>query len=172
VGGIWRTLGSFIERLRSIASMLRIVRYLAVLALLAACTTDDSAAIKGRWVTIPDTALSLEVPDGVTVIGRREPPSDTIFEFSSGSQLILKLYVGTAPSFHPGEHDAGIESETVGGRSARTRVVESAAGWSRDMLVEAPEHRFYHFSYRDLRPPALLLADHIIGSLRDGVAAQ
>jgi len=151
---------------------MRVAGYCILLAFLAACATDDSAAIKGRWVAIPGTALSLEVPDGVTVIGRREPPNDTVFEFSSGSQLILTLYVGLAPSFHPGANEAGIESEMVSGRPARTRVVESAAGWSRDMLVEAPDHRFYHFSYRDLRPPALLLADHIIGSLRDGIAAQ
>jgi hypothetical protein len=151
---------------------LRVFGLFPLLACLAACSGDDSAAIKGRWVAIPDTAMSLEVPDGVTVIGRREPPNATVFEFSSGSHLILKLYVGLAPSFHPAENEADIETETVSGRPARTRIVHTAAGWSRDMLLEAPEHRFYQFSYRDLKTPEILLADHIIGSLRDGVAAK
>jgi hypothetical protein len=138
-----------------------------LLAILAACASDDAPPIVGRRMVIPDAHISLEVPDGVSVVGRRDRSDLTIYDFSQGTQVIMGLYVGFAPSFHPAKDEAGTEIETVGGLPAQTRVVKTAVGWSRDIVIEASGRGFYHFFYRNLREPELLLADHIIGSLRD-----
>jgi hypothetical protein len=77
--------------------------------------------------------------------------------------------VGLSPSFHPAKDEDGVETETVNGFAAETRVTRTADGaWSRDIVVELGGHRFSHFFYHDLHEPDLLIADHIIGSLRDG----
>ena len=139
------------------------------LSLLSACASDEPPPITGHRVAIADARISVSVPDGVSVIGRRDRPSLTIFDFSRDDQVFMGLYVGPAPTFHPAKDDAGIETETVGGFPAETRVVKSGEGWSRDIVVELSGGRFCHFFYRDLHEPDLLLADHIIGSLRDGL---
>ncbi len=108
------------------------------------------------------------MPDGVSVVGRRDRPSLTIFDFARDDQVFMGLYVGPTPTFHPTKDEAGIETETVGSFPAQTRVVKSGEGWSRDIVVELSGGRFCHFFYRDLHEPDLLLADHIIGSLREG----
>jgi hypothetical protein len=81
----------------------------------------------------------------------------------------MGLYVGPQPAFHPAKDEDGIETETVNGFTAETRVVKSSDGaWSRDIVVTLSGNRFSHFFYRNLREPELLIADHIIGSLHDG----
>jgi len=60
-----------------------------------------------------------------------------------------------------------VESETVSGLAAQTRVLKTASGWSRDIVIEASSGRFCHFFYRNLHEPELLLADYMIGWLRD-----
>ena len=142
--------------------------FVILLTLATACATDEVPTIAGRRVAIPDANVSVSVPDGVSVVGRRDRPNLTIYDFSRDNQVFMGLYVGPTPSFHPVKDEAGIETETVGGLPAETRVVKSPEGWSRDILVELSGGRFGHFFYRDLREPDLLLADHIIGSLRDG----
>jgi hypothetical protein len=137
--------------------------------LVVACTTEDAPPITGHRVAIADARISVSVPDGVSVIGRRDRPSLTIYDFSRDDQVFMGLYVGPTPTFHPAKDEAGIETETVGGFPAATRVVKSAEGWSRDIVVELSAGRFCHFFYRDLHEPDLLLADHIIGSLREGL---
>jgi hypothetical protein len=119
-------------------------------------------------VVIPDAEVSVSVPDGVSVVGRRDRPDLTIYDFSRENQVFMGLYVGLAPTFHPAKDEDGVETETVGGLPAETRVVKSPDGWSRDIVIELAGHRFCHFFYHDLQEPDLLLADHIIGSLRDG----
>jgi hypothetical protein len=146
---------------------MRIAWLCVLLIALAACAPDEALSIKARRVVIPDAKISVEVPEGVSVVGRRDLPDQTIYDFSQGTEVIMGLYVGLAPSFHPAKDEAGVETETVGGLSAQTRVVKTAAGWSRDIVIEASDRRFCHFFYRNLREPELLLADHIIGSLRD-----
>ena len=146
---------------------LRILGLYVLITVLAACTSDDAPPVKGRRVAISVANISLEVPDGVSVAGRSDRPDLTIYEFLKGTKVIMGLYVGFAPSFHPANNEAGVESETVSGLPAQTRVVKTAVGWSRDIVIEASDRRFCHFFYSDLRQPDLLLADHIIGSLRD-----
>ncbi len=146
----------------------RVVALCALLLALAACASDDSPPITGRRVVIPDAEVSVSVPDGVSVVGRRDRPDLTIYDFSRENQVFMGLYVGLAPTFHPVKDEDGVETETVGGLPAETRVVKSPDGWSRDIVIELAGHRFCHFFYRDLQEPDLLLADHIIGSLRDG----
>jgi hypothetical protein len=152
----------------SLASLIRLIAFGLLLALVAACETDDSPPVTGRRMVIPDANVSVSVPDGVSVVGRRDRPDLTIYDFSRDNQVFMGLYVGLAPAFHPAKNEAGIDTETVGGLPAETRVVKSSDGWSRDIVIELAGHRFCHFFYRDLREPDLLLADHIIGSLRDG----
>lgn len=135
--------------------------------LLTGCAGDDVAPIVGRRVTIPDAHVSMDIPDGISVTGRHDASDLTIYDFSEGDKVILGLYVGPAPTFLPAKDDAGVDTETVGGMPARTRVAKTASGWSRDLVVEAPNRRFFHFFYRNLRTPDLALADHIIGSVRD-----
>jgi hypothetical protein len=139
-----------------------------LLLALTACAADDSSPITGRRVVIADAEVSVSVPDGVSVVGRRDRPDLTIYDFSRENQVFMGLYVGLAPTFHPAKDEDGVETETVGGLPAETRVVKSPEGWSRDIIIELAGHRFCHFFYRDLQEPDLLLADHIIGSLRDG----
>jgi hypothetical protein len=139
-----------------------------VLALVVACA-DETPPITGKRVLIPDANISVSVPEGVSVAGRQERPDLTIYDFSRDNQVFMGLYIGPAPTFHPGKDEADIETETVGGLPAETRVVKSPEGWSRDMVVEISGSRFCHFFYRNLREPDLLFADHIIGSLRDGL---
>jgi hypothetical protein len=146
---------------------MRIVGLCLLVIALVACAPNDALPIKARRVIIADAKISIEVPEGVSVVGRRDRPDQTIYDFSRGREVIMGLYVGLAPSFHPAKDEVGVETETVGGLSAQTRVVKTAAGWSRDIVIEASDRRFCHFFYRDLREPELLLADHIIGSLRD-----
>ncbi len=106
----------------------------------------------------------MSVPEGVSVVGRQDRPDLTIYDFSRDNQVFMGLYIGLAPSFHPAKDEDGVETETVGGLPAETRVVKSPDGWSRDIVIELAGHRFCHFFYRDLQEPDLLLADHIIGS--------
>jgi len=146
----------------------RVVALGALLLVLAACASADSPPITGRRVVIPDAEVSVSVPDGVSVVGRRDRPDLTIYDFSRDNQVFMGLYVGLAPTFHPAKDEDGVETETVGGLPAETRVVKSPEGWSRDIVIELAGHRFCHFFYHDLQEPDLLLADHIIGSLRDG----
>lgn len=152
----------------SLASLTRLTGLGVLLFALAACTTDDAPSITGKRVTIPDANISVSVPDGVSVVGRRDRPDLTIYDFSRDNQVFMGLYVGLTPTFHPAKDEDGIDTETVGDLPAATRVVKSPEGWSRDIVIELAGHRFCHFFYRDLREPDLLLADHIIGSLRDG----
>jgi hypothetical protein len=147
----------------------RIAGLCLLLCFIAACASDDVPPITGRRVVIPDANVSVSVPDGVSVVGRRDRPDLTVYDFSRDNQVFMGLYVGLAPTFHPVKNEAGIDTETVGGLPAETRVVKSSDGWSRDIVIELAGHRFCHFFYRDLREPDLLLADHIIGSLRDGL---
>jgi len=140
----------------------------ALIAIVVACASDDEPPITGKRVVIPDADVSVSVPDGVSITGRQARPDLTIYEFSRDDQVFMGLYVGPAPTFRPAKDAADIETETVGGLPAETRIVKSPDGWSRDILVELAGHRFCHFFYRNLREPDLLLADHIIGSLRDG----
>jgi hypothetical protein len=98
-----------------------------------------------------------------------EAPDLAVYDFSRENHVFMGLYVGRSPSFHPAKDEDGIETETVNGFGAETRVVKSPDGaWSRDIVVELPDHRFSHFFYRNLHEPDLLIADHIIGSLHDG----
>jgi len=145
-------------------------RLLAAGALLAvaACASEDDPPITGKRVVIPDANISVSVPEGVSVVGRQDRPDLTIYDFSRDNQVFMGLYVGLTPAFHPAKDQDGIETETVGGLPAETRVVKSPEGWSRDIVVELSGSRFCHFFYHNLRAPDLLLADHIIGSLRDG----
>ena len=152
----------------SLASLTRLTALGVLLVLVTACTTDDAPPITGRRVVIPDANISVSVPDGVSVVGRRDRPDSTIYDFSRDNQVFMGLYVGLAPTFHPAKDEDGIDTETVGGLPAATRVVKSPEGWSRDIVIELAGQRFCHFFYRDLHEPDLLLADHIIGSLRDG----
>jgi hypothetical protein len=115
---------------------------------------------------IPGARVSVSLPDGVSVARRPDAP---VYDFSHDNHVFMGLYVGGAPSFHPAKDEDGIETETVNGFPAETRVIRSPNGaWSRDIVVELSGHRFSHFFYRDLREPDLLIADHIIGSLHDG----
>lgn len=148
--------------------MVRALAVGALLAVLTACAADDGPVIAGKRVVIPDANVSVSVPEGVSVVGRQDRPDLTIYDFSRDNQVFMGLYVGLAPSFHPAKDEDGVETETVGGLPAETRVVKSPEGWSRDIVVELSGSRFCHFFYRNLREPDLLLADHIIGSLRDG----
>ena len=155
---------------RSAPSLARVTRFIAfslLLVVLAACASDDPPSITGRRTVIPDANVSVSVPDGVSVVGRRDRPDLTIYDFSRDNQVFMGLYVGVAPTFHPAKDEDGVETETVGGLPAATRVVKSPEGWSRDIVIELAGHRFCHFFYRDLQEPDLMLADHIIGSLRD-----
>src|SRR5262249_22782319 len=148
---------------------LRVLGLCSLVSLIAACASDDSLTIMGRREAISGANISLSVPDGVSVVRRQGRSDLTIYDFSRDNRVFMGLYVGLSPSFHPTKGDAGIETETVNGFAAETRVVKSPDGaWSRDIVVELPGHRFSHFFYRDLREPDLLIADHIIGSLRDG----
>ena len=140
----------------------------ALIAVVAACAADDGPVITGKRVAIPEANVSVSVPEGVSVVGRQDRPDLTIYDFSRDNQVFMGLYVGLTPSFHPAKDEDGVETETVGGMPAETRVVKSPEGWSRDIVVELSGSRFCHFFYRNLREPDLLLADHIIGSLRDG----
>ena len=152
-------------------SLMRVARVLAVGAVLAAvsaCASDDAPPVAGRRLMIPDANISLSVPEGVTVVGRQDRPDLTIYDFARNHQVFMGLYVGLAPIFHPAKDEADIETETVGGLPAETRVTKSPTGWSRDIVVGLSGGRFGHFFYRNLREPDLLLADHIIGSLHDG----
>jgi hypothetical protein len=158
-----------VSRIRpSLARATRLIAFGALLILVTACATDDVPPITGRRVAIPDANVSVSVPDGVSVVGRRDRPDLTIYDFSRENQVFMGLYVGLAPTFHPAKDEADIDTETVGGLPAATRVVKSSEGWSRDIVIELAGNRFCHFFYHDLREPDLLLADHIIGSLRDG----
>jgi hypothetical protein len=140
-----------------------------LLFLLAACESDDGPTITGEREVIPGAHVSVSLPDGVSVVRRWDRPDATIYDFSRDNRVFMGLYVGGAPVFHPAKDDDGIETETVNGFAAETRVVKSPDGaWSRDIVVELSDHRFSHFFYRDLREPDLLIADHIIGSLHDG----
>src|SRR5215472_18410821 len=51
-----------------------------------------------------------------------------------------------------------------------TRVLETNAGWSRDIVIEVSNRRFCHFFYSALSVSEAVLADHIIGSLGDETA--
>src|SRR5262249_14726433 len=136
--------------------------------LLGACESEDGLTIRGQREEIPGTRISLSLPDGVSVARRPDAPDLTVYDFSHESHVFIGLSVGPEPSFHPGKDEDGIETETVNGFPAETRVVKSPNGsWSRDIVIELPDHRFSHFFYRNLREPDLLIADHIIGSLRD-----
>ncbi len=137
--------------------------------LLGACGSDEGPVITGQREVIADAHVSVSLPDGVSVVRRPDRPDATIYEFILDNHNLMGLYVGVAPSFHPAKDADGIETETVNGFNAETRVVKSPDGaWSRDIVVELSGHRFSHFFYRDLREPDLLIADHIIGSLHDG----
>ncbi|HXP76782.1 MAG TPA: hypothetical protein VN823_21785 [Stellaceae bacterium] len=154
---------------RALGGVPRFVGLCLLLSFLAACVSEDAPPITGRRVAIPDASISVSLPDGVSVLGRQDRPGITTYGFSRDDQVFMGLYVGLTPSFHPAKDEAGIETETVGGMPAQTRVVKSPDGaWSRDIVVELASHRFCHFFYRDLHEPDLLLADHIIGSLHDG----
>ena len=134
-----------------------------------ACASDDGPAITGQREAIPGADISVSVPDGVTVTRNQDRPDLAVYDFSRDDHVFMGLYVGLSPSFHPPKNEDGIETETVNGFAAETRVVKSPDGaWSRDIVVELPGHRFSHFFYRNLREPDLLIADHIIGSLHDG----
>ena len=143
---------------------------LSLLAILpAACESDDGPTIRGQREAIPGANISLTMPEGVTVTRNRDRPDLPLYDFARDDHVFMGLYVGPSPSFHPAKDEDGIETETVNGFAAETRVVKSSDGaWSRDILVELPGHRFSHFFYRNLKEPDLLIADHIIGSLRDG----
>jgi hypothetical protein len=143
--------------------------FAALLILVTACASDDAPPVTGHRVVIADARISVSVPDGVSVVGRQDRSDLTIYDFSRDDQVFMGLYVGPTPSFHPAKDEAGIDTETVGGFPAQTRVAKSSEGWSRDIVIEFPDGRFCHFFYRDLREPDLLLADHIIGSLHDGL---
>ena len=150
--------------------MARLVAVAALLVFVAACASEDAPPITGRRVVISDANISVSLPDGVSVMGRQDRPGITTYDFSRDDQVFMGLYVGLTPSFHPVKDEAGVETETVGGMPAETRVVKSPDGaWSRDIVVELASHRFCHFFYRNLREPDLLVADHIIGSLHDGL---
>lgn len=137
--------------------------------LLAACQSDDGPTITGQREVISGAHVSVSLPGGVSVVRRSDRPGAAIYDFSRDNHVFMGLYVGLEPSFHPAKDADGIETETVNGFAAETRVVKSPDGaWSRDIVVELPSHRFSHFFYRDLREPDLLIADHIIGSLHDG----
>ncbi len=137
-----------------------------LVSLLGACEADDGPTITGQRERIPGAHVSVNLPDGVSVARRPDRP---VYDFSRDNHVFMGLYVGTAPSFHPAKDADGIDTETVNGFPAETRVVKSPDGaWSRDIVVELSGHRFSHFFYRDLREPDLLIADHIIGSLHDG----
>jgi hypothetical protein len=113
--------------------------------------------------------VSVSLPDGVSVARRQDRPELAVYDFTYDNHVFMGLYVGLAPSFHPAKDADGIDTETVNGLAAETRVVKSPDGtWSRDIVVELSGHRFSHFFYRNLREPDLLIADHIIGSLHDG----
>ena len=136
--------------------------------LLGACTSVDGPTVTGERQALPGANVSVSVPDGVSVVRREGRPGLAIYDFSRDNHVFMGLYVGPQPTFHPAKDDDGIETETVNGFNAETRVVKSPDGaWSRDIVVELPHHRFSHFFYRDLREPDLLIADHIIGSLHD-----
>jgi len=139
---------------------------LCLLLFVAACESEDGPTITGQREVIPEAHVSVNLPDGVTVAHRQDQP---VYDFSRDNHVFMGLYVGGAPSFHPAKDADGIETETVNGFPAETRVVKSPDGaWSRDIVVELSGHRFSHFFYRNLREPDLLVADHIIGSLHDG----
>jgi hypothetical protein len=142
---------------------------LCLLLFLTSCESEDGPTISGRREAIPGANISLSVPDGVSVLRRQDRPDLAVYDFSRENHVFMGLYVGRTPSFHPAKGEDGIETETVNGFKAETRVVKSPDGaWSRDIVVELSGHRFSHFFYRDLREPDLLIADHIIGSLHDG----
>lgn len=137
-----------------------------LLLFLAGCASDEGPTITGQREAIPDAHISVSLPEGVSVARQPDRP---VYDFSLDNHVIMGLYVGSSPSFHPAKDEDGIETETVNGFPAETRVVKSPDGaWSRDIVVELSGHRFSHFFYRNLREPDLLIADHIIGSLRDG----
>jgi hypothetical protein len=160
VGGGSQGLRSGIARLTGLCFLL---------SLLAACASDEGPAITGQREAIPGANISVSVPDGVSVTRRQDRPDLAVYDFSRDNRVFMGLYVGLSPAFHPSKNDDGIETETVNGFAAETRVVKTPDGaWSRDIVVELPDHRFSHFFYRNLREPDLLIADHIIGSLRDG----
>jgi len=136
---------------------------------LAACESDEGPTITGQREVIPGAHVSVSLPEGVSVVRRSDRPDAAIYDFSLDKHVFMGLYVGLAPSFHPPKDEDDIETETVNGFAAETRVVRSPDGaWSRDIVVELSGHRFGHFFYRNLREPDLLIADHIIGSLHDG----
>jgi hypothetical protein len=150
--------------------MARLVAGLCLLlSLLAACESEDGPTITGQRAAIPGANISVSLPDGVSVVRREDRSDIAVYDFSRENHVFMGLYVGLSPAFHPAKDEAGIETETVNGFAAETRVIKSPDGaWSRDIVVELADHRFSHFFYRDLREPDLLIADHIIGSLHDG----
>jgi len=151
-----------------LSAVVRLIGACLLVFLVAACETDDGFTITGRREAIPGASISVNLPDGVLVARRQDPRDLAIYDFLRENHVFMGLYVGLAPSFHPSKDDAGIETEIVAGLPAETRVVKSPDGaWSRDIVIELSGHRFSHFFYRDLREPELLIADHIIGSLRD-----
>ncbi|HKF70585.1 MAG TPA: hypothetical protein VKB68_02450 [Stellaceae bacterium] len=150
-------------------SVVRLISAGALLLVVSACQSEDGPAITGHRKAVPGANISLSLPEGVSVVRRPDRPDLVVFDFSRDDHVFMGLYVGPSPSFHPATDEDGIETETVNGFKAETRVVKSPDGtWSRDIVVELSGHRFSHFFYRDLREPDLLIADHIIGSLRDG----
>jgi hypothetical protein len=146
---------------------LRLLRLCLLLALLAGCSGDDIDSYRFHRVALTGAGLSVEIPDGGRVAESRWRADFRIYDFVVKERSILGLYVGNDPAFHPKDDAKDVEPETVGGLPAKTVVIETSRGWSRDMLVERPGPVYYHFFYRNLRDVDLLLADHIIGSLKE-----
>ena len=146
---------------------MRLLQFLLLLCLLAACSGDDLDDYRFRRVELAGAGLSVEIPDGAKVAETRWRADFHLYDFVVRNRTILGLYVGGDPAFHPASGAKGVEPELVGGLPATTVVTQTSSGWSRDMLLERPGPIYYHFFYRNLRDTDLLLADHIIGSLQE-----
>lgn len=146
---------------------MRLLHLSLLLALLVGCSGDDLGGYRFRRVGLAGAGLSVEIPEGGRVAESRWRADFRIYDFVVKERSILGLYVGADPAFRPADGAEEVEAETVDGMPAKTVVNKTAAGWSRDMLVERPGPVYYHFFYRNLRDTDLLLADHIIGSLKE-----